>query len=384
VIGGIIISIVLAALFFNFISKVIIEKHKQVSKESFSTMVNTINSLCGMNVGQSMTKTLTFSDIVEEVYAFGGRKTVVDRITVGDYLCMNITNKVTCERTECPVEMIYISHEEKVLGLVNRLLGRFGYNEYQLRFLKTECGTSILKPGMKTSCICDWGDLVSLITCQDQGENKILVTEDKTVILTDITPWIDATPEMLTLAKNVANNLSGSKILIVWEDTSVDPTFPSRSQMITSLENEGFQVTTFRHSTIIPTLDNYDQIWLLNPGWCEHPGRKNSYYCSGTLDWKESEIRSVGKAVEEGKGLFLITDSGVIKGKYQDIAVRVFNRILETIGYTFKQIPGCRCGCETPDVWSTQINDHELTKGIDDFRVKAVALLGCEYKYKVE
>ncbi len=155
-IGGIIISIVLAALFFNFISKVIIEKHKQVSKESFSTMVNTINSLCGMNVGQSITQTLVFSDIVDKLYVSKKEEVVLESSTIrGNYLCMNISNEVTCQRLGCPVEMTDIIKEETVLSLLDKLMGRFGYKQHQLEFSRIKCDNNITCCGINCKNVTD-------------------------------------------------------------------------------------------------------------------------------------------------------------------------------------------------------------------------------------
>ena len=349
------------------------EKHRQVSKESFNRLLNNINSWCDVNVGESTSHMATFSSMVNEIYASTEKEIITkDDITYGNYLCMNFSNEIECEKTKCPIEIVHLTHEENALNLVNRLLGRIDFEDHNLEILRTECDVSILKPGMTTTCICDLEQLTPIMTCEDRGKNPVLLTKDNVVILTDITQWINSESSLLILLKNIANYLGGSKILIIWEDQIIDPTFPE--PMLTS---EGFDVSILRHTSPITTLNDYDQIWLLNPGWCEHPIRKTTTYCSDFVDWKPSEIELIKHASESGKGIFLITDSGVIVGVEQNIKYTTFNRILRAVRVYFQQIPGCRCGCETTDYWSTDIRTHELTQGLNEFKVKAVAVLDC-------
>ncbi len=152
VIGGIIIGVILVSSFFNVYVNLILERHKQNSIEAFEDIVSTVNTLCAMNEGQKILKTLYFSDIVDGIYAYSDEGIVrIGDKTYGDYICMNITNDIQCELLDCKSEMIFISNEGTLLSLVDKLMGRHGYREHKLEFSRTGDGVSILPPTSLTS-----------------------------------------------------------------------------------------------------------------------------------------------------------------------------------------------------------------------------------------
>ncbi|MCK4429624.1 MAG: BNR-4 repeat-containing protein, partial [Candidatus Aenigmarchaeota archaeon] len=177
---------------------------------------------------------------------------------------------------------------------------------------------------------------------------------------------------------NGANTLSEMRLL--WTNGGSNPTKIYFAKINASYDAELYSFgkvdTTPRPSNII-NFRNYDQIWLMTPGFCDEESRN----CRGYEKWHQDEINEIIEFVKGGGGLLLITDSGMRKSEYERVGLKVINKILTGVGYPFNQIQSCVCGCMEGKIQETVIEEHELTKNLPGFNVNAAAVLKCRYEY---
>jgi len=366
-IGGVIIGIIVFSVFIKLISLVAQGQQQEDAKKVYENIVTSVNGYCDVREGMAMTPRIVFPNIVTNIYASTDKKNpnYEGNVTIGNYICMNISNVVTCKWVSCEAEMMMLEKKEQLLSFIDRAMGRTGNTEYTLELRRTECGVALLELGMKSICSpCDLDKADKLIFCQNTI--PVLLTYDDIVLLADLTPWIAGKDGMKKLAENVANYLKGKKILVVWEDDNSDPENETRKPILNNLQGLGFDITLKRHTETLKELENYDQIWLLNPGWCDYPGRKKDF-CKNVEMWTDSEISEL-KDVK----IFIITDADITS----DITTNTLNRILKEKRFNVMQLPQCKCDCGKGWV-ETIIVKHELTKGLSKFEVNAVASIGC-------
>jgi len=378
VLGAVIIGLVVFAIFFRFMVIMNESKQQQDAKSAYQKIIGSFNGYCSVRKGSAMTQKFDFSNIVQSIFASLDQKNpnIEGNVTTGKYVCINISSSVTCEKAYCDVEMALLQKKSQLLSDVDKVLGKVGNAQYTLRLEKTDCGVALIDPDTESICTtCDLARANIVIRCSDS--TPVLLTYKDIVILTDVTPWIDVKDSMQKLVVNAANYLKSlkssenpnEKILIAWEDDMTNPGAGGKQKFIKSLQGLGFDVTVRRHNVTFVDLAAYDQVWLINPGWCGFSGRSKASYCKGVKDWDYSEIADL-----KNLKLFVMTDTGTVKTKAENPSL---NKILKAKGFDVLQLPECKCNCGKG--WmDTKIIDHALTKDITEFKINAVASIGCE------
>lgn len=260
--------------------------------------------------------------------------------------CKALPNSL-CDDKVCDCKSPDYEDQDKVKWLVrnNETTIKISYDSNNRRI-------SILDVNAITYCEID-ADI--LISCDN---NPLLIKYGSIIIFGDLTPLIKSNEEFFKLLNNIAKFFSGEKILIVWEDENSNPD---------KIDLNGFDVKKIRHTNAIEDF-NYDQIWLIRPGWCEL--RKNEFFCLNTKEWSSEEIDSIKDFVNKGGKLFILTDYGTTVKGMSD--TDVINSILKSNNANFEQFSGYECKSS-----KLKITRHEITEDISQFLVEAVARFDC-------
>ncbi len=376
-IGGIIAALTISVLFLQVFSNMTMEQHRQDSIMSFNDVVNNVNKFCMMNVEQSSEFSLSFSSLVSDLFAFDGNIIEKNNRTLGNKICMNISNEIYCKKLDCQIELDKITTKKSISSLIDRILGKISYRDYHLNFIKTDCGVSVLLKGSEPVCECNLSGVEVPIYCEYNGKQPVLSLKNNVVVLTDTYNWVNAGNETEILLNNIANYLPGKKIILVFEENLTSPDEINRKNILDKLRLQGYNIDVREHNLKIRNFRDYDQVWLITPGFCDEENRN----CKNYERWHGDEINEIIEFVKEGGGLLLITDSGMRKSVYERIGLKVINKILSGTGYPFEQIQSCVCGCMEGKILETVIEKHKLTENLSGFNVSAVAVLKCRYKY---
>jgi len=153
VVAGFIMGIILFATSLQFITFITTAKQKELAKESLDTLASNVNGICNNRAGDSFMKSVDFPEKVTKVYATKDTSLVPNQQrTYGNNLCMNFSNELICDNVECNLEMDAITSGENLQSLLNRFLGRYGTNSYDLEILKTDCGVALLSQNSQSTC----------------------------------------------------------------------------------------------------------------------------------------------------------------------------------------------------------------------------------------
>ena len=378
-IGGILATLTISILFLQIFSNMTVEKHRQDSIKSLDEIANKANTFCMMNVNQSSEISLTFSSLVSKIFAvFNGNITEKNNRTLGNQICMNISNEIYCsKKLNCQIEVDKFASKKTIPTLIDKILGKIAYRDYRLNFIKTKCGVSILLKGSKPICGCDLNDIEVPIYCEYNGKQPILLLKNNVILLADTYNWINVGNETETLLNNIADYFGGKRILLVFEENITNPEEADRKNILDKLRLRGYNIDVRRHASKITNFEDYDQIWLITPGFCDEATRN----CQKYKRWHRDEINEIIKFVKNGGSLLLITDSGMRKAVYERVGLEVINKILRGVDFPFDQIQSCVCACREEEIQKSSIENHELTKNLSGFGVNAAGVFRCRYQY---
>ncbi len=139
IMGGIVISMIVLTVFFTIFSRFTIDKHKQDSLQSFYSMIVDINILCNFKDTNSILKTITLSDLTKTIYASDDYEMIInDQKTSGKNICLNFTNEIVCKPLECEITINDFSTEKPLIGLINKITGNIGYENYQVKVFRED------------------------------------------------------------------------------------------------------------------------------------------------------------------------------------------------------------------------------------------------------
>ncbi len=372
VIGGIIVVMLCFVLFLKIFSGIHEQTYVQGSLEAFSEIAGEANRMCSTAEERSLERTIKLSTLVNGIFASGEDIMGQGERTYGDKLCINISGQVSCEELGCEIEAEPFINELKVLGLLDKLRGNMKYREYVLKIEKSNCGVSILNPDSDNGCVCGSESMDIPIYYDYNGWQPVLFYKEKSVVLADTYLLSNPVPETGILLENIASHLGGSNIILIFEENLTDPNISGLSSYLLSLHAKGYSIDMLKHYYSLSPSDYeaYDQIWLMTPGFCKTPGRN----CTDTSDWMRKEIFGIISAHEDGKGIFLVTDSGVRTGIYEAMNLDEINRLLHGMGYPIKQIQSCVGMCvEGVEVFAESL-ESPLTLGLESFRANAIAV----------
>ena len=375
VIGGVIIGFVLFAIYFQYIGFVTANSAKQDAIATFQEMTGTINGLCDSFAGTSITKTYSYPASVSLIYSTNDEKLYEEKNnrTYGSNLCLKLPDERSCSQAKCEVEFDPIKNQTTISSILDTLSGKTIYQQYQLKITKTDCGVSALLPDESPSNYCVSAcKMVSLMSCND---NTILALANPNVLVfTDmfqINNCCSGNDKIMQLLGNAANYFGGKKILIAWELDLYDPTDPSRAQMMNSLNDSGFSVTSLRHTSALTydILQNYDQLWLFRPGWCT----PNIEHCGGSIQWGDSEISAIKNFAANGGKIFLFTDTSGGEYAFQTVV----NKILSSLNTGTAVDGSYACGSADQVVTTSDIVHNEITYGISSFGLNVPTRIQC-------
>ena len=142
--GGIVISMIVVSIFFTIISRFTLERHRQDSLESFNSIITDINIFCEFGENNSISKRITLSDLVENIYASRDFEMRIENQRSSDQnLCMDFNEEIICTSLNCEISMNEFSAKMPLMGLVNRILGRIGYSTYQVNIFREDDGVHL-------------------------------------------------------------------------------------------------------------------------------------------------------------------------------------------------------------------------------------------------
>jgi len=404
IVGGIIITLLCFGIFLEIFSSLTAQTHTQASLESSTSLATDANKLCMMTEGQSLSQTLKFSTLVTDFYStsYENKSYVIEGSrTYGRKLCTNISGMVSCEDLDCTLELEDIIKQKKVLNFLDKLQGALTYREYPLEITRTKCGVSALGKGSTPGCVCGTGEFETPIQCDYNGLQPVLLSKENLVILTDAEAWIvknqSLEPVSEKLFSNIAGYLGGQNILIIFEENMTNPENTVMKDVLASLGSNGFWIhakgrtsssvnppggnttlhtsndsTAYASSSI--DFSNYDQVWLITPGFCEAESRN----CTDYARWTVGEKKRLIEFAKSGKGLLIVTDAAMTKGIYDNVDVTLLNSILFEMNLPFEQVPSCVCGCDGQPMKPNQTiysNNSNLTAGLEYIPVIGAAVL---------
>lgn len=210
-----------------------------------------------------------------------------------------------------------------------------------------------------------------LINC---GSHTIAAeVNSKIVLLADFTQINDCctteSNNILTFLKNTAVYLGGKKILIVYETKASDPNLSSHKQILDTLSSNGFEVSSFQHTQTLTSqlIGQADQLWILRPGWCT----ESNPQCPDYKSWTSEDSDAIANFYKKGGKIFLVSDY------YPDTPQGVANDILGKIGTDAIFEETCACGCGGVSQDADKIFQHDTTKDMNGYLIKASTELGC-------
>lgn len=390
IVGGILLTMLLIGISVNIIYNVNLQQEKNIAELEFSKIVSTVNSLCDSNVGQEATHKLKFPEIVEKIYAsydksFDTSKT----ITKGIYLCMNST-ELKCTKLDCALQFPLIKRKESLISFIDRISGKKVYYEYDINFVREEEGvigsitlsfnetTTTIKPETQSR-------VFNFETLIEFHNNPILIRNNNLTVFLDITPWIEKNENLIKIMENICSAY-GNKIGIIWEDSCVwrreilqDGSIwcPNQAnvsvdenEIIRRLRSKGCKIEIILHDKKLfsSMLPNYDQIWLLRPGWCEVStnefSRSSMDFCINSIKWDNVEVREIAQYAKNGRNVVMFLDYS------PNINLRVANAILSNFKFYAKIIDG-----KTSSGIATKIYESEITSGITNYPVSSAAII---------
>ena len=134
IMGGVVLAMIVLSIFFTVLARLTVDRHKQDSLESFSSIVTSINTVCDFRQSRSILETITLSDLTKNIYASDDYEMrVMDEKTSGKNLCLNFSGEITCKTLNCEIVMNYFSTEKPLRGLINKITGNIGYDDYQVK-----------------------------------------------------------------------------------------------------------------------------------------------------------------------------------------------------------------------------------------------------------
>jgi len=385
VVGSFIIAMLLLGIATNVIGNMAMENHKRNVEDEFYKMIGIINSLCDSNEGQSYEANLKFPDIVDKIYSSRSSEYVEKEITYGNYLCINYT-RLECKKLDCLTKVYVIGKKENLLGIVDKLTGNRNYYNYSVRFTRVSSGVLITSEETKNisrniaeKYFCNFNPLVKI------GEDPVVILDKNFLLFLDTTPFINKDPNMVKILENVGDYF-GKKIGIIWEDTCSwnstvlsdgsilcpDEIIIDNDEIIKNLRSKGYDVETILHSRklTLSTFNNYDQIWLIRPGWCEKvekdTPRSIQPYCSKSIKWDNLEISEIKKYAQSRGKVVIFADYS------NSMPNRVVNSLLSNLNTEFYIVDGIsKSG-------SISLTSHDITKGISSYPIAAVARIECK------
>ena len=155
VIGGVIAGLLLFTVFIELLTLTAQSQQRELAKASFAEIVTSINSLCDSRIGSAIQKTVKFPDSIKIVYAVDNEKNKPPENSIGNgsFVCYNTEKEKNCEKLNCNIEFFSLKSNQTLLSIVDKLLGRFGVDEYNILVKKNECGITVLPPNVKDSCV---------------------------------------------------------------------------------------------------------------------------------------------------------------------------------------------------------------------------------------
>ncbi|MFH0711012.1 MAG: hypothetical protein V1944_00370 [Candidatus Aenigmatarchaeota archaeon] len=374
-IAGVIVGMIMFALFFQLMSYLTLSKERENARESFGGLVNEINAMCESRPGAQATEKFVFPGSVSIVYSTSDLKAYseIKNRTYGNYACMKFRTEQICEKLRCDLEFAPVKNKETVIGIVDILLSKSTYQEHTVQLTKTECGMSALKQGHVPSLICGGVcKLVPLIECQDSIVYGL--ASPQLLILTDmamIDNCCSGGDKIITLLQNAATYFGGSKILLVWERDTQDPASGTRQQIINSLSSSGFTIIAGRHNLQLTTkvLKDYDQLWLFFPGWCIIPSLQG---CGDWIPWTDSEVDAIGNFVVNGGKVFLFTDTSGGDPTIQNVVNKILTEVKSDVTVNGTSV----CGASGQIITVTP-KKHQLTTGLNSFDISVATGMQC-------
>jgi len=158
VIGGIIVGFILLTVFLQLVSYITRTREVEIAKGSFGELATNARTICQTIAGSGasrLDRKFTFPQSVSDIFSVNTTATTeipTGEKSYGRMICMKVYEEFVCEDVACNVELNNIKNRETLTTTINRILGRIGTNEYELKIIKTPCGVAILKPEMGSSC----------------------------------------------------------------------------------------------------------------------------------------------------------------------------------------------------------------------------------------
>jgi len=181
IITGLIIGLIVIAVFASILSKVFVEQARQSADREFNEVYSRVNALCSANAGEEMLYNINIPDIVELMYVSNDKKVLPNDIedkkegygtANASNLCIKFREEpLKCKRLKCKTEMSYIGQKKTVMSLADRILSKPEYVEYPVYFMKGDCGVTVLKEGKCDSEICDENEMCGY-TCAQTAEQS--------------------------------------------------------------------------------------------------------------------------------------------------------------------------------------------------------------------
>lgn len=401
------VMVSVSALLFTFLSGVFAENKRSKALTAFNAIYSDAGTLCEAKEGESSFTRIKLPRTVESLYAADNKvppkflevKTEKGRISFGHELCIKLKGEPPrCEELECPIYINYLGREKTALSLADKILGKSGATEHGLDLKKSKCGIVITeesKPAPDLSaCIISRCDFEILAGCS--GTNPIIAQVGSNMLaMGDSNPFYSCcNANSRRFLSNVADEFGGSDILVIYEDkcivskpsrynvTDCNPHLAKFDGLESSLGSLGFNLDFRRRQTTadLADLNQYDQIWLLRPGWCQSQSKKGKRtgepYCQGVEDWSQADFDKLERYLQQGGKLLLTSD--LAKYKQLSYPQRVPNRILELTGKrVYFETEGCCCGCGGPTP-KTQIAEGGLMKEVSDLKISAATRLTCD------
>lgn len=340
-------------------------------RERFLNLANRAESICSGGEGNLDYFEFPLSEVVRTVYPAKNRfERPPDKVSelisdkeqgTGTFICISFFEKQepSCKEVSCPVVMDYIgtpSLKEDLFSLLAKIRGEYPVYTYNLDIEKVEGKVWVTRQTVGPTVALDGLEGVEILgTCEG---NPVLVSaaDGKVLLFGDATLWVNGNTEFAKLLSDAYAFLGKGRLLVVYEDDYSNPAAaPKIKTTLESLTSDPFIKHTGDISVMSQDFVNYDQLWIVRPGWCSAGFRMgdSGAGCGETIPWSKSETDAISSFVSGGGHVFIITDyqgSGTGETRVDHMPTGTANDMLQSMDMPFVIGDGYVCRKSSLDI----------------------------------
>ncbi|MFH1294732.1 MAG: hypothetical protein ABIH90_02205 [Candidatus Aenigmatarchaeota archaeon] len=364
VVGGLIIGVSII-LFATTMSAGFFRSYQENSmREKFLNLADRANAICSGGEGNTDYFKFVLSEVVRAVYPAKNKfERPPDKVSElisgresgeGNYICFSLfeQQEPSCKEISCPVEMEYIgtpSLKEDLFSILSKIRGEFPIYAYNLVLEKAEGKVWITRETRSSQIALDGLNGVEVFGTCDGNPVLVSALNRSVLFFGDATLWVNGNTEFAKLLRDAYTLLGEGRILVIYEDENSRPdVVPKIKSTLDTFVSDPYVKHTTDLSVMFQGFQNYDQVWLVRPGWCGADFRegREDIGCDEVPPWTPSEVKAIADFVSAGGKIFLITDyqgSGTGERRVDNYPSDIVNQLLQQAEIPFRLGDGYIC-----------------------------------------